>query len=99
MKRQARANAGIIFTQLLAEIDAFLEARPTRGELAADGKITAPRASTTSHFDATFRGDVLREEGAAQREQAFDRAGTHAMTGDVKETKLACCPVHLGGNM
>ncbi len=65
----AGADALVVLLELLPEVQAFLEIRPARGELAADGKVAAPGAPAARHMNAMFLFRALPEERAARGQQ------------------------------
>ena len=97
MHRRACADQRVIGTELFTEIDALLLIGTARRELVADWEVTAPRTTGQRHSNAQFQPNVLREELAAQGDEARLQLLVNAVTDNVKEAAFATRPPKLCG--
>jgi hypothetical protein len=88
----------VIVVELRAEIEAFLEVGPARGQLTADGEIPAPRPTAQAHADLELPLEGLGEELAAHVHEPLLQTLVYPMTEDVEEPVLAAGLPDLSGH-
>jgi hypothetical protein len=75
----------MIVRELRAQIQAFLPVGTIRGELAAQRKITSPRAATRLHGCSHLRRFVQREELTRDARERIHEPRVDAVADDVEE--------------
>ena len=96
VQRQSGADARIVGTELLAEVDALLAIGHARRQLSAEREPTAPRPPAVRHRDGRLLVVRSREELARQPVDALDEAGRHVVPDHVEEPGLATRDVDRG---
>src|SRR5262249_14020603 len=67
------------------EVNPLFEVRPARGELAPDGKVSAPGPTAARHGNRHLGVEVLREESSAQLDQLNLQTLVDAVANDIEE--------------